>query len=384
MIAFCLSVALFSAGLQADAAEAAAAPDWDRLTAALDERLEAAEAQDAFSGAILVAVGDEVIYADAFGDAHRGHEVPNRLDTKFNLGSLDKQFTMVAIMRLVEAGEIKLDANVGTYLPEWANRDVADTVTVRHLLTHTSGMGFYWTETLFREIGRFRTLQDYAELIVEEPLAFRPGEAWSYSNSGYIMLGLILEAVTGRPYHDHVAEVIFAPLGMENTGAFAIDAVVANRATGYTRMTLGDLLDDFDPSADVQDEAWYANYFTDTVSGASAGGGYSTVEDLFDFSRALRAGALVSSQSYDLITTPFNIDLVGDEARSFYGYGTQIWDPGAPTERFGHSGGGFGNGAMSLYYPIYDLTVIWLTNQDGAVGVPGPVLSQFFAGEGSN
>ena len=377
-----LAALILVAGLYATAGQAADTPDWNALTAKLDAELKAAEARDEFSGAILLAVGDTVLYTNAFGHAHRGHRVPNRVDTKFNLGSVDKQFTMVAVMRQVAAGAINLDTTVGTYLPDWPNRDVAESVTVRHLLTHTSGMGFYWTETLFREIGRFRTLQDYAGLFVDEPLAFRPGESWAYSNNGYIMLGLILEAVTGESYHDHIAEIILRPLDMENTGAFATDAVTPNLATGYTRLRLSDLLNDFDPEAEVQDEVWYTNHFTHPARGASAGGGYSTVEDLFDFSRALRGGKLVSPQTHALITAPFNADLVGDAARSFYGYGVQIWDPGTPGERFGHSGGGLGNGAMSLYYPAHDLTVIWLTNQDGAVHVPSPVLKAFLAGPG--
>lgn len=372
------------AGLHAQAGQAADAPDWDNLATMLDDRLEAAEARDEFSGAILLAVGDEVLYVNAFGDAHRGHKVPNNVNTKFNLGSIDKQFTMVAIMRLVEAGLIDLDATVATYLPDWSNRDVADNVTVRQLLTHTSGMGFYWTETLFKEIGRFRTLQDYAALFADEPLAFRPGEEWAYSNNGYIMLGLIIEAVTGDGYHDHIAEVILDPLGMAQTGAFAIDEVTPNLAAGYTRLRLADLLNDYDPGAEVQNEAWYANYFTHTARGASAGGGYSTLQDLFKFVRALHGGELVSSETYELITAPFNIDLVGDEARFFYGYGFQIWAPGAAGERRGHSGGGLGNGAMSLYYPAYDLTAIWLTNQDGAVAVPGAVLREFLASADGN
>lgn len=378
-----LSTIVLASGL-ASAAAASEGPDFETLVETMEARLEAAEARDEFSGAVLLAVGDEVIYSDAFGLAHRGHGVPNRVDTKFNLGSIDKQFTMVAIMQLVEAGRIDLDASVATYLPDWPNRDVAENVTVRHLLTHTSGMGFYWTDTLHREIGRFRTLQDFAELIVDEPLAFRPGEGWAYSNNGYIVLGLIIEAVTGENYHDHIRRVILEPLGMENTGPFAVDEVTPNLATGYSRVSVQELLDGFDPRGERQEEVWYANYYTHPPRGASAGGGYSTVEDLFDFMRALRQGVLVSVESYEMIAAPFNRYLSHPQSRSFYGYAMQITDPGSPSERLGHTGGGLGNGAASFYYPAYDLTVIWLTNQDGAGSVPGGVMSDFIAalGEG--
>lgn len=359
-------------------------PSWTGLVEALDAELEAAEARDEFSGAVLVAVGDEILYAEAFGMAHRGHQVANRVDTKFNLGSIDKQFTMAAIVRLVEAGMIDLDASVATYLPDWPNEDVAQNVTIRHLLTHTSGMGFYWTDTLHREIGRFRTLQDFASLFIDEPLAFRPGERWAYSNNGYIVLGLIIEAVTGEAYHDHIRRVILEPLDMENTGPFAVDEVTPNLATGYSRVSVQELLDGFDPGGERQQEVWYANYYTHPPRGASAGGGYSTVEDLFDFMRALRQGVLVSAESYEMIAAPFNRSLSHPQSRSFYGYAMQITDPGTPSERLGHTGGGLGNGALSFYYPNYDLTVIWLTNQDGAVSVPAAVVRDFIAalGEG--
>ena len=382
-----LRVSLCAIALTAGVACAASAgeqPDFDSLVERLDARLEAAEASDEFSGAVLVAVGDEVIYREAFGLAHRGHGVPNRVDTKFNLGSIDKQFTMVAVMRLAEAGRIDLDANVATYLPDWPNRDVAENVTVRHLLTHTSGMGFYWTDTLHREIGRFRTLQDFAGLFVDEPLAFRPGERWAYSNNGYIVLGLIIEAVTGEAYHDHIRRVILEPLDMENTGPFAVDEVTPNLATGYSRVSVQEVLAGFDPGGERQQEVWYANYYTHPPRGASAGGGYSTVDDLFDFMRALRQGVLVSAESYEMIAAPYNRYLSHPHSRSFYGYAMQIMDPGLPSERLGHTGGGLGNGALSFYYPAYDLTVIWLTNQDGAVSVPGAVVRDFIAalGEG--
>lgn len=377
---------ILSTGLLATAMQAAgttAQPDWADLIADLNTRLETAEANDEFAGAILVAVGEEVLYTDAFGLAHRGHGVANRVDTKFNLGSIDKQFTMAAIMRLVEAGEIDLDANVATYLPDYPNRDVAENVTVRHLLTHTSGMGFYWTEDLFREIGRFRTLQDFADLFADEALAFRPGEGWAYSNNGYIVLGLIIEAVTGEDYHEHVRRVVFDPLDMENTGPFAVDEVTPNLATGYTRMSALDVLDEeFDPGAAEGRDVWYANYYTHPPRGGSAGGGYSTVEDLFDFTRALREGGLISQASYEMVSQPYNRAFEDPDSEAFYGYAMQVMSPGSETEHVGHTGGGTGNGAVAFYYPAYDLTAIWLTNQEGSVPVPARVLRDFFEAHG--
>lgn len=356
------------------------APVWADLVDALDTELTAAEARDEFSGAVLVAVGDEILYRAAFGMAHRGHQVANRVTTRFNLGSIDKQFTMAAVMRLVEAGEIDLDATVDTYLPDYPNRDVAENVTIHHLLSHTSGMGFYWSDALFREIGRFRTLQDFADIFADEELAFRPGEDWAYSNNGYIVLGLILEAVTGEVYEDHIRRVILDPLGMESTGSFAVDEVTPDLATGYTRMSALDVLESGDdPREAPQQDIWYANYYTHPPKGASAGGGYSTVEDLFVFMRALREGELVSPESYTLITTPHNRELLDGNATGFYGYGMQIWTPGTALERLGHTGGGAGNGAISFYYPNYDLTVIWLTNQEGSASVPIEPLTRFMS-----
>lgn len=358
-----------------------ASDQWNTLADMMQSRLVKAAKTNEFSGALLIGVGGEIIYSQAFGLAHKGHNVPNKVDTKFNLGSVDKQFTMVAIMRLVDEGKIELDANVATYLPDWPNKDVAENVTVRQLLTHTSGMGFYWNKKLFTEIGRFRTLQDFAELFVDDELAFRPGEQWAYSNNGYIMLGLILEAVTGENYHDHIRRVLFNPLGMKNSGPYAVDEVVQNLATGYTRMTVQSAIEDPEGEGEEQQEKWYANYYTHPPKGASAGGGYSTVQDLFTFTRALHTGRLLSAQSYQTITQPYNKALLPDDARSFYGYAMQIWHPGQPGERLGHSGGGAGNGAFALYYPHHDLSVIWLTNQEGSATIPALVLRDYFAAE---
>lgn len=363
---------------------AQATDQWNTLVDAMQSRLAAAEKNSEFSGAILIGVGDEIIYSQAFGLAHKGLNVPNKVDTKINLGSLDKQFTMVAVMRLVDEGKIDLDANVASYLPDWPNADVAENVTIRQLLTHTSGMGFYWSEQLFTEIGRFRTLQDFAALFINDELAFRPGEQWAYSNNGYIVLGLILEAVTGEDYHDHIRRVLFSPLGMSNSGPFAVDEVTENRATGYTRMTVQDAIDGPDAEGEVQQEKWYANYYTHPPRGASAGGGYSTVQDLFEFTRALHTGRLLTEKSYQTITQPYNQDLLPDNARSFYGYGMQIWKPGQPDARLGHSGGGAGNGAFALYYPKLDLSVIWLTNQEGSARIPALLLREYFAENGPN
>jgi CubicO group peptidase (beta-lactamase class C family) len=352
-------------------------PDLAGLAERLGPALETAADEDRFSGSILVMNGDERVFAGAYGLAHRGHAVPNRIDTAFNLGSLDKQFTMVAVLRLVEAGQLDLDATVGTYLPDYPNAEVRDRVTIRHLLTHTSGMGFYWNDVLFREIGRFRSVSDFAALFETDPLAFEPGTQWAYSNNGYIVLGLILEGVTGETYADHVRRTIFEPLGMDRTGSFAVDEITPNLATGYTHLHVLDLLSQTETEPR---EAWYANYYTHPPRGASAGGGYSTVEDLAIFSRALRDGQLLSDAHTAMILEPYNAELVGDESGAYYGYAMQVWAPGTAEHRYGHTGGGAGNGAVWIHYPAYDLTVVSLTNLEGSGSVPFRVINEVVAG----
>lgn len=253
--------------------------------------LEELESRDGFFGAVLIAKDGVVILKKAYGYANRSFNVPNQIDTKFNLGSMNKMFTAVAIMQLVEKGKIQLDGKIVDYVPDYSNKDVANRVTIHQLLTHTNGMGNYWTEEFIRTSkDLYRQIEDYLPLFVNDPLLFEPGGRFSYSNAGFMVLGLIIEKVTGENYFDYVREHVYKPAGMINTDAYETDYVVPNLAVGYTRMM-------------ARPGEMKNNLFLHVVKGGPAGGGYSTVEDLIMFGNALMNNKLLSAENTKLMTT---------------------------------------------------------------------------------
>lgn len=253
--------------------------------------LEELNARDGFSGAVLIAKDGVPILKKAYGYANRSFNVPNQVDTKFNLGSMNKMFTATAIMQLVEQGKISLDGKIIDYLPEYPNKDVATRVTIHQLLTHTSGMGNFWTEEFMRmSKDLFRETEDFLPLFVNDELLFEPGSQFSYSNAGFMVLGLIIEEVTKGSYLDYVRENIYKPSGMTNTEAYENDYVVPNLAVGYTRMQ-------------ARPGEIKSNLFIHIVKGGPAGGGYSTVEDLLMFGNALMSHKLLSPENTKLMTT---------------------------------------------------------------------------------
>jgi len=234
---------------------------------------------DNFSGVVLVAKDDKPIFSKAYGLASKETKTPNNTDTKFNLGSVNKSFTRIAIGQLVKQGKISFDDKLGKYLPDYPNKDAAEKVTIRHLVTMKSGIGDFFGEK-FEAMpkDKLRKNSDFIPLFSDKPLAFEPGTNQQYSNGGYILLGAIIEKVTGKSYYDYVRENIFKPAGMTNTDSFETDKMPANTANGYTRRNpKGELLNNVD---------------TRPYRGSSAGGGYSNAADLLKFSLALKSGKL--------------------------------------------------------------------------------------------
>lgn len=232
---------------------------------------------DGFSGVVLIAKDGKPVLERASGFAHRGLEVKNRIDTKFNLGSINKTFTKLAIAQLVEAGRLSFDDRIGKFLPGFPNADAASRVTVAHLLEMRSGIAdFFGREFDATPKDRIRKLSDYLPLFASKPLAFEPGTANAYSNGGYVTLGLIIEKVTGQDYHDYVRDHIFKPAGMMDTDAFELDAIVKNLAVGYVRKDR-------------------SNIYTLPARGSSAGGGYSTAPDMLRYAEAVVANRLASA-----------------------------------------------------------------------------------------
>ena len=231
---------------------------------ALAARADRLAGEDEFSGAVLIAKDGRVLFSRAYGLADRNRRIPNTIRTRFRIGSMNKMLTAVAILQLVEAGKVKLTAPLGTYLPGYPNRDVATKVTIDHLLTHTGGTGDIFGPEFDAHRKELRALADYVKLYRKRGPDFEPGSSWAYSNYGFILLGVVIEKVTGQSYYDYVQAHIYAPAGMTRSGSLPEHRPVPDRSIGYMK-----------PPGTTE---WLPNTDTLPYRGTSAGGGYSTVE----------------------------------------------------------------------------------------------------------
>lgn len=324
----------------------------EQIARYLDEYIDGLVEEDRFSGAILITHSGEPIYESVHGLACKRYDVPNRIDTKFNLGSMDKMFTGVAIGQLAQEGRLSFDDKVGKYLPDYPNEEVREKVTIHQLLTHTSGLGNYWDELFDSKWWEVRTVQQYADLFAEKPLEFEPGARFSYSNAGPIVLGLIIEEISGQSYYDYVRQHIYEPAGMINSGCFEVDKDEPNLAIGYTHM-------DYDGSVDP--DHWRNNLFLHAIKGGPAGGGYSTVGDLVKFAAALQSNVLLNEEYTDIVTT--GKVPMGPDAKYAYLFGDETENG----QRFiGHNGGAPGINAELAIFTNSGYTVAVLANYDGA------------------
>ena len=276
---------------------------------------------DVFSGAVILAKDGIPVYKAAFGMANKDFDAANKIDTKFNLGSMNKMFTAVAIAQLVEKGKMSFEDSLSKFIPDFPDKESAEKIKIKHLLTHTAGLGGYFSEKWDKTSrAEFRTVDDMMRMAKEdEKLLFEPGTRWRYSNTGMLVLGKIIEIVSGQSYYDYVRENIYKPAGMTNTDCYELDKVNHNLAVGYDKeytdngITFGN------------------NIFMHVLRGGPQGGGYSTVEDLLKFDRALRSNKLIGAEYVKILTT------AKPELNSpNYGYGFQI---DAEAKSFGHSGG---------------------------------------------
>lgn len=321
----------------------------EEIVEALKVNLEELADASEFSGAVLLARDDEILFEAAYGLASRRFQIPNRTDTKFNLGSMNKMFTGLAIVQLAAAEKLDFEDLVGKHLADYPNPEVASKVTIHHLLTHTSGMESYWAAGAIEDWAQIRTLNELVPLFADTPLAFAPGERFNYSNSGFIVLGLIVEAASGMSYYDYVREHITGPAGMTDTECFEMDKPVPNLAIGYTTMN---------PDGSRSGEA-RNNLFVHTVKGGSAGGGFSTLRDLLKFSRALAGHKLLDAE-WTQVLLEGKVD-TGPNRKYAYGFS----DKRANGYRVvGHNGGGPGIGAELRIYPDTGYTLIVFSNLD--------------------
>jgi CubicO group peptidase (beta-lactamase class C family) len=297
-----------------------------------------------FSGAVLVTKNGKPILSGAYGLADREKKIPNALDTKFRIGSMNKMFTAVSVLQLAQAGKIKLSEPFGKYITDYPNKDAASKVTVEQLLTHTGGTGDIFGPQFQEHRKDLRSLQDYLNLYGKRGLEFEPGSRWEYSNYGFVLLGAVVERVSGKSYYDYVQANVYAPAGMNSTGSLAEGENVPGRSIGYTS----------------RGGAVHPNTDTLPFRGTSAGGGYSTVEDLQRFASALMNHKLLNAEYTDLLTT----GKVATPRGGKYAFG--FFDEGAESgaRHFGHGGGAPGmNGDLQIY-PKSGYVIAVLANLD--------------------
>jgi CubicO group peptidase (beta-lactamase class C family) len=316
------------------------------IAARLDAYVVKLAARELFSGTVMVARGDRAFYSRATGLASRAWNAPNAIDTKLNLASMGKMFTSVAIAQLVQQGKLAYTDTIAKLLPEYPNAD-ARKITVHQLLTHTSGLGDYFNEEYERmSKDRLRAVRDYFPLFVQKPLLFEPGSSWSYSNAGFMVLGAIIEKVSGEDYFTYEQRHVWAPAGMRDTGAFELDHDTPNLAIGYTHVP-GDA-----PGA------WTNNLFLHVVKGGPAGGSFSTAPDLVRFSNALLAGKLIDREHLAVVTSK-----KVDEPVGAYGYGFDVSRVRGHAA-FGHNGGFAGISTSLTVIPDLGVTIVVLSNLD--------------------
>jgi D-alanyl-D-alanine carboxypeptidase len=307
-------------------------------------------ASDEFSGAVLVAKNGLPVYKHAFGLADQASNIPNRLDTRFNIASITKVFTAIAIVQLAERGLLHFDDLVSQHLPDYP-RQVAERVSIHHLLTHTSGLGNYWNDAYRARRTELRAVKDYLELIKPQPLAFTPGERFQYSNCGYVLLGAIIERVSGLCYDDYLQEFIFRPAHMNDTARYDLDRIVHKLAIGYT---FQDWDGTFHPGYRTDNRYLYA------VKGSPATGMYSTIHDLLKFDLALREYKLLTPE-YTQMAITGKVDSNQPNTRYAYGFYTMNGNWGRAIGHGGHTLGGDANYHM---YLDAGYTVVVLSNYD--------------------
>jgi CubicO group peptidase (beta-lactamase class C family) len=317
----------------------------------IEEFADTMSADDVFSGSILVARHGDVLFKKAYGLANKGYSISNKVDTKFNLGSMNKMFTAVSIARLAEMGHLSFDDFIGKYVPSYPPQ-LANNITIHQLLTHTSGMGSYWNEKYVASISRIKSVDDYTRLFIDDPLLFEPGTKWGYSNAGYIVLGSIIESIMGKDYFEVVKEFVYTPAKMINSDSYDLEYDVPNLATGYTRYGV------------AEKGPWRNNLFLHVVKGGPAGGGYSTVEDLLSFDIAIRTNKLLSSEMTDRVTRG-KVE-VGPNHRYGYGFGETM----IKGERMiGHNGGFPGISSTLNMYMHSGYTLAVMSNYDKGASI---------------
>jgi CubicO group peptidase (beta-lactamase class C family) len=321
----------------------------------LESYFDALATGNKLSGVVLVAKDGATIASKAAGVANKATGALIDVNTKFNLGSMNKMFTAVAIAQLAQAGKLSFTDTVGKHLRDYPNREVADKVTIHQLLTHTSGLGMYWNEKWMAQREKLLTVAAHIPLFAADPPAFPPGEKFQYSNSGFMVLGAIIEKVSGQDYYSYMQEHVFKQAGMNDTGFYEPGKETPNLAIGYTTRA-----EDGKPLEEPRD-----NTKMREVRGGPAGGGYSTAPDLVKFHQALFSYKLLDKKHTELVTT----GKVDGPRDSQYGYGFGVSSAGGKRS-VGHNGGAPGIAANLEMYPDSGYTAITLMNSDPRAMMP--------------
>ena len=320
----------------------------------IDEIIRQHTDPEPFSGVFRLSKSDQVIFEAGYGLAIRSEGIPNRANTRFQTASGSKIFTSLAVCRLVEQGELALDARLTDFLPD-EFPDFDPEITVRQLLTHASGITSYFEEdidpdyeALWREIPMYavRGPRDFLPLFQGKGMKFPPGERFEYNDGGYILLGLILEAVTGDSFPDIIQEAVFNPAGMVDSGYFPADQLPERTAYAYIQNP---------------DGSWRTNIFAVPVIGAPDGGAYTTAPDMASFWTALRDGKLLSREMTEALLSP-QIETGWKVPYTHYGYGVWIEQVESVCRKFFVEGYDPGVSMRSAYYPSDDLTMTLMGN----------------------
>lgn len=303
-------------------------------------------AVDQFSGALLIAHEHQpILTTGAGGFAIHPDVLPNQSDTKFNIASVTKMLTAVAVMQLVAAGKLDLHTPVAAYD---RNLPHASQITVHQLLTHTAGFGRYWNDAYHAARSDLRTVADYIKLFAATPLEFAPGTRHHYGNAGYVVLGAVIEQVTGASYYDHMRQAVYQPAAMCDTDHFELDLPIADRAVGYTNQHW----------CGPTDGRRHADHFIYGVKGSPAEHCFSTVGDLFRFFQALRPISCLMPS----IRIYASAHTAAEQPGVSYGYGFHIIDDGRHGLVVGHGGRALGGDAFALLYLDLGYTVAILSN----------------------
>jgi len=296
--------------------------------------------ENEFSGTVLIAKDGKAVFHKAYAYASKRYGVPNKKDTKFNLGSLNKMFTTVAITQLMEKGKLSIDDPIGKYL-EIFPQEIAEKVTIRHLINMRSGWGDYWENEYFlSHKDDLRTISDYMEFIKDVPIDFEPGTNFQHCNTGFEVAGAIIEKISGMDYFDYVKKNIYEPSGMTNTDSYHRDSPVENLAMGYTNMNGNDL---------HGEGCNWNNMFMMPPRGTPSGGGYSTAEDLLKYDKALRSYKLLSPEHTNYLLNSFK---------------GALGDPLTPNKKFRGAGAAPGICAFLVFDFQTSNSIIVLSNID--------------------